>query len=200
MKNEKLVKTANTLDTIAKVVGGFMQAAGIVCLVFAVLVLVFGGKMFAEGSLTLDLDFVKIHLAEEFQTVTGMVRLYAVVGLVAGMILCAMIYYGIRLARRILAAMKEGRPFEADVPANLKKTAWVVLAGGFLMQVLGVAERVIITKAYPMDAVFSSAAVDRLEYVFTMNFNFVIIFAVLMLLSYVFTYGLVLQKESDETL
>jgi len=43
-------------------------------------------------------------------------------------------------------------------------------------------------------------AVEKLEYVFTVDFGFVAVFCVLMLLSYIFTYGQALQRESDETL
>lgn len=200
MENGKLVKTAKTLDTIVKVGGGIFRAVAIVCLIFAVLVVIFGGKMFVEGSLTLDLDFIKLHLADDFQTVTGFVKLYAIVGLLAGGMLCFAGYYVCALLRRILIPMKNGRPFEADAPGTLRKIAWVLLAGGLVSQILGIVERAIMIKAYPMEAVFASEAIEKLEYVFTMDFDFVLLFGAVMLLSCIFSYGQALQKESDETL
>jgi hypothetical protein len=77
---------------------------------------------------------------------------------------------------------------------------WVVLGGGIIIQILGIVERFIATKAYPMDLVFASDAIDKWEFAFTMDYTFVLVFFVLMLLSYVFSYGVQLQKESDETL
>ena len=49
MNTEKIVKVAGVLDTIAKIAGGILKAFGIVCIIFAVLVLIFGEKMFVEG-------------------------------------------------------------------------------------------------------------------------------------------------------
>lgn len=200
MENAKMKKTAAAFDTIAKVAGGISRVCGIICVIFAILVVVFGSKMFVEGSLTLDLDFVKIHLSDEYQAVTAMVKLYALTGLAVGGVLCFMVSYICRLIRRILAPMKDGRPFDSDVSAVIRKTAWVSLICGGIAQLLGMVERFVITKAYPMDAVFAADAVDKLEYVFTMDFGFVAVFFVLMLLSYIFAYGQALQRESDETL
>ena len=200
MNSSRLIKTAGVLDTVAKVAGGIARVCAIICIVFAVLVVVFGERMFVEGSLTLDLDFVKVHLAEECQTVTGMIKLYAYVGLIAGSVLLYMMYYISSLLRRVFAPMKEGRPFDSAAPANIRRIAWAALISGGIVQLLGIVERVIITKAYPMDAVFASDAVEKLEYVFTVDFGFVAVFCVLMLLSYIFTYGQALQRESDETL
>lgn len=200
MNSSRLIKTAGVLDTVAKVAGGIARVCAIICIVFAVLVVVFGERMFVEGSLTLDLDFVKVHLAEECQTVTGMIKLYACVGLIAGSVLLYMMYYISSLLRRVFAPMKEGRPFDSAAPANIRRIAWAALISGGIVQLLGIVERVIITKAYPMDAVFASDAVEKLEYVFTVDFGFVAVFCVLMLLSYIFTYGQALQRESDETL
>ena len=47
---------------------------------------------------------------------------------------------------------------------------------------------------------FASAAVSKTEFVFTMNFGFVLIACIIFFLSYIFSYGQALQQESDETL
>lgn len=200
MDNKKLIKTARMLDTIVKVGGGIFRAVGFVCLIFAVLVVIFGSRMFVEGSLTLDLDFLKLHLADDFQAITGFVKLYAIVGLLVGGVLCFMMHYIAGLLRKILVPMKSGRPFEADAPKNLRRIAWTILAGGIVSQVLGIVERIFMIRAYPMESVFSPDVVAKVEYVFTMDFDFVLLFGVVMLLSYIFSYGQALQKESDETL
>lgn len=200
MKNEKIMKTAKNLDVFVKIAGGICQAMGIVCVVFSVLVLIFGNTMFEEGSLTLDLAFVKFHLADDFQAVTGMVRLYAVVGLIAAGVILFMAAYVSRILRRILEPMKEGRPFEADIPENLKKTAWIVLIGGAIVQIIGIIERLLMVRAFPMEQIFSSEAITKLEYVVTMDLSFVLYFFIILFLSYIFAYGQALQQESDETL
>jgi len=200
MKNEKIMKTAKSLDVFAKIAGGICRAMGIVCVVFSVLVLIFGGAMFEEGELTLELAFVKFHLADDLQAVTGMVRLYAVVGLIAAGVILFMAAYVSKILRRVLEPMKEGRPFEADIPENLKKTAWIVLIGGAIVQIIGIIERVLMVQAFPMDQIFASEAITKWEYVITMDPSFVLYFFVILFLSYIFAYGQALQQESDETL
>lgn len=200
MDNKKLIETANNLDIFAKIAGGFGKAIGIVCLIFIILVLILGEKIFVEGSLTLDLDFVKLHLADEFQIVTNLMKVYTILGLISASVICFIVYYIAALLRKILAPMKEGRPFEAHIPENLKKIAWAVIIGGGIGEILGVIERVLLVQAYPMEEIFSSSAITKLEYVFTIDINFLLIACVILFLSYIFSYGQLLQQESDETL
>lgn len=200
MKNEKIMKTSKNLDKFVKIAGGICRALGIVCIVFAVLVLIFGSAMFEEGSLTLELEFIKFYLADDLQTVTGMMKVYTVIGLIAASVICFMFDYASRILRRILEPMKESRPFDADIPENLKKIAWMVLIGGAIVQIIGIAERVLMIQAFPMNQIFASEAITKLEYVFTIDFGFGLIFCIILFLSYIFSYGQALQRESDETL
>ena len=200
MDNSKLIKTANTLDKVIKIIGGLTKAFAIVCAVFALLVIIFGSRMFVPGSLTLELDYITIHLSEKFQAVTGYVKLFAIVGLAVGCVLCLLAWDGTVLLRRILAPMKEGRPFEESVSADLCRGGWLVVIGGAAAQVLGIAERLFLLRAYPVEAVFSSEAIAKLEYTFVFDFSFLLMAAALFFLSYVFRYGQSLQQLSDETL
>ena len=84
MKNEKLIKTAGILDRIVKICSGFFKAFVIVMLIFSVLVLVFGEKMFSDGALTAEFGFVKLYLAQEYQGITSMVKAYTIVSLLCG--------------------------------------------------------------------------------------------------------------------
>lgn len=200
MEKEKMKVTVSAFEMMAKVFGVITKVCGFVCLAFAVLTLIFGEKMFVPGSLTLDLDFLKLYLTEDLSAVTGAVKLYAVVGLLVGSVLCFAMAYASGLLRCILASVKEGRPFEACVVGDLRKIGWTVLAGGAVAELLGVVERHILTRAYPMEEIFASEAVSRIEYIYTMDFNFVLTACAVFLLSYIFSYGQALQRESDETL
>lgn len=200
MDNKKLITSAGHLDTALRAMEGFMKAFAIVFAVFFVLVKLFGEKM-AAGTFSLDLDYVKLHLVEAYGGMpSGLVRSQIEVILIVGLIGCIFLRYGIGFLRRILAPMKEGRPFDAEVPVCLKKFAWVLLAGSGLIQVVGLIERAMLIRALPMEEIFSSPAIDSVEYVFTMDFGFVWVFVVLQLLARVFEYGQRLQQESDETL
>ena len=74
------------------------------------------------------------------------------------------------------------------------------MVGGGLLQVLGMVGRMMLARALPMDVIFSSPAIESVEYVFTIDLGFVWIFCIVIFLSQIFEYGQKLQQESDETL
>ena len=199
MKTKSMTTTAGNLDTILKFVEGFMKAFAIVFAVFWVLLKIFKEKL-VSGSFSLDLDFVKLHLSGAYGNISGLVLNHIDVILITGCLGCIAIRYGIRFLRKILSPVKEGRPFDADVVLNLKKLAWVILIGGGVIQLLGILQRVLLVNALPMDVIFSSPAIESVEYVFTMNFGFVWVFCLIRFLAQIFAYGAQLQLESDETL
>ena len=65
---------------------------------------------------------------------------------------------------------------------------------------VGIAGRILLVNALPMDVIFSSPAIESVEYVFMFDFGFVWMFVVMILLARIFEYGQKLQQESDETL
>ena len=199
MSNKKMITTARNLDMILKIVEGFMMAFAIVFAVFVVLMKIFKEKM-VMGTFSLDLDFVKLHLAGEYGEITGAVLNHIDMILITGCVGCIAIRYALKVLRSILAPMKEGRPFDTEVSAGLRKLAWIILIGGGVIEVLGIVARVLQTKALPMDAIFASPAIESVEYVYTMDLGFVWVFIVVMLLARIFEYGQQLQLESDETL
>ena len=83
MSDRKFLNAAKSLDTIAKVSGGIFFAAGVVCLIFAALVLILGERMYAPGSFSLDLDFIKLYLLDGCLTESGWIRLYVLTALIA---------------------------------------------------------------------------------------------------------------------
>ncbi len=200
MKNQKLIKTAENLDTLVKVCRGILSAVGIVCLVFAVLVLILGDKMYDTVNFSIDLDYLKLHLAEGIQLEEGPLNLYLILSLLVVFGLTMAVCYGLKQCRKILAPMKEGRPFAENVPACLKKLALTVLIGGAVMELCGIAERMILAHACSVEQLFHPERVVLVEEAYTVDFSFVLVFCIIQFLSYIFTYGQELQKESDETL
>lgn len=199
MDNRKMITAAKNWDTMLRVMEGFMKAFAIVFAVFFVLLKIFKEKMVA-GAFTLDLDFVKLHLAEEYAQIGGLLLNHMDLVLISGILICIAVRFGIGYLRKVLAPMKEGRPFDGETPVYLKKTAWVILIGGGLVQVLGIVSRALMIRALPMEEIFASPAIARVEYVFTVDFGFVLLACVVLLLSRIFAYGQLLQQESDETL
>ena len=87
-----------------------------------------------------------------------------------------------------------------QISGCLKKIAWIVLGSGAVTQLFGIIESVLLNKIYPLEQLFASDAIEKIEVTNVMDFTFVFIFGILMLLSYIFAYGQTLQKEADETL
>ena len=200
MENTRMTHIARNLDILANVGGKITFAAGITCIVVAVLTLLFGDKMFTSGALTLDLDFIKFHLGDHAAVDMRFLKLYVCAATLGGSILCFLTACIAKLLRRILAPMKNGRPFESGTPECLRKVGWAILLGGFLAETVGILARSLLIKAYALADLFASAAITKTEFVFTMDLNFVLIACVVFLLSYIFKYGQVLQKDADETL
>lgn len=200
MSDKKFMNAAKSWDTVAKVCRSLFHAAGIVCLIFALLVLILGEKMYVPGSFSLDLDFIKLYLTDECLTETGWIRLFVMTALVTVGAVCFITAYGIGQLRGILAPMKEGRPFEESAPRKLRRIAWTILTGGLVVQLSAPVERFILTKACPMEQIFASPVITKIEYSYTMDFGFVLVACIMFFLSYVFSYGQKLQQESDETL
>ena len=198
MDNKKMIKLAKNLDTIAKVGGICFRIVGILCIVLTVVVLVFGNKISATNSISLE--FIKIYLTDKVEINNGYMQVYLTIGLLVVTVICFMNDYAAKLIRRILSPMKAGRPFEADVPANLKKIAWIILIGGAIVQIGGIIERIILMKTCPIEQIINMDVISKLEYTFIFDLTFVLVFCVIMFLSYIFSYGQILQKESDETL
>lgn len=200
MENKKMKNLASTLDTIVKVVGSIFFAVSIVCGVMAVLVAIFGEKMFAEGELSLSLGFAKLYATEALEVKTGFMNAYVIVGLIAVAIVCVAVYIASKLTRSVLEPIKEGRPFEAQIPEKLRKLAWVVLGCGAIMQVAGIVESVLLAYAYDLSKIVNPLYISKVEFDYSVDFGFVLVFTVIMFLSYIFSYGQKLQQESDETL
>ena len=200
MDNNKMIRVAKNLDIFANVGGKITVGACVACILIAFSTIVFGSKMFVDSAITLDLDFIKFHLNDSVYVNEQFIKLYVFAATLCGGIICFLAFYVSRVLRKILAPMKNGRPFEDGIADNLKKIGWGVLIGGFLSELVGVVARILLIKAYSVDELFSSEVITKTEFVFTINLNFVLVACVIFFLSYVFAYGYALQQESDETL
>ncbi len=200
MDNNKMTRVAKNLDILANVGGKITVAAGIVCVLTAFLTLLFGSKMFTEGTTALNLDFIKFHFSDSAYVNQRFLKLYVCAATLGGSIICFLVYYISKLLRAILAPMKVGRPFESGISEHLKKVGWAVLIGGLLSELLGIGARILLIKAYSIHELFTSAAISKIEFVFNIDLNFVLVACAVFLLSYIFTYGQTLQQLSDETL
>lgn len=201
MESERIQRTASVIDTIIKIARGFALAGAIVCAVFIPLMLIFGEKMLTDTG-DIYLGGLALKLAGDPAATVDMGRLVASVCVVLGMgvISCMFVWFLLGSLRKILAPMKEGRPFEAGVSERIRNLGWTVLIGGVVSEIAGGIARAVEFRAYDLTKLFTPA-VEKVELSGGISLWGVVGAAlIIFFLAYVFRHGETLQRESDETL
>ncbi len=189
---DKLIKSARVLDVFAKIIFIFCIVAFCMVIAANIFVLALPEESLPDNlSLVLDFsdnDFVVLENGQINLTKQQLVVYILAVSVTAATEI-AILTIGVKLFRRILSPMKEGRPFEEGISDVIRKFGHFVLAAtvisGFIQLVLAfVFERL---GAIPADDV--GISVDGI-------FAAILIY----LMSYIFRYGEELQKQADETL
>jgi hypothetical protein len=199
MDTEKMMKTAKVIDKILRVLRGIFVAGMIVCAVFLVLVPIFGEKiMKLDGSI--DLGDISLALTDNAIIDWNTFAVSMMIGFIATLVTCLIVWYGITLLLRVISPMKEGRPFESGISGQIKKLAWVVLVGGAVSEAASAVAKYMEVRSFDVTALFNASVVTSYTYNGISDVSFLAIAVVLFLLSYIFQYGENLQRESDETL
>jgi len=96
--------------------------------------------------------------------------------------------------------MKEGLPFDESISKNLKNLGILTLIGGGIWSITNVIVDTTTFNAYQINELFRPEMITNVELSVSLDTTFLVIAAVIFLLSYIFQYGAELQKLSDETL
>lgn len=197
---EKMIHSAKFFHTFVKVGYAIFNAAAWICGVVAVLVWFLPEDAFLGGEESLSFGPLTITRVTDGVLAPEWVRLQVFEIVLLAFAALVFACFVLRVLRRILEPMSQGQPFRENVADDIKKLAWICLAGGFVVE-LARAIGLFLTwgQRDPMDY-FNPALVSdvRLEYQFSTWYIWV--FALLMLMSHVFRYGQQLQQLSDETL
>lgn len=201
---EKLSKTARILCKIVRILYHLCVVCAVVAAIALALAAVLPGESLREvissADMTVELGMVELQLSRPLLEPTGNIRLFlcaAVGSAVASLVLTAC---ALRLLFRILKPMAEGKPFGIQVSAALRKLALVTLAGIVVSAVLGGAATFAEIGMYDLSQLFAEGMVTGYTVEHTTGATWLLIPALLLLLSYVFQYGEELQRQSDETL
>lgn len=202
---DKMMNVSKKLDVVFKLIGVLLSVAFVGCFVglgiIAVgLIFKLAPEQIGNGYSTLDLGMVEFSLAQ------GYAPDYKKVLFVVAMQLLLMVpvfHFGKKCVLRIrdiLSPMKEGAPFHAAVGANLKKLAVHALELGVIINCMQMMGQAFVVHGYQLQQLMMSDKITKVSIQYTFDFGFLLIAAVLYLLSHVFSYGAALQKLSDETL
>ena len=200
-----LSNTAKKLDKafeIAHIVFGALAIACIVgvALIAAAYILKLDPEFIGTGYENFDIGFLELTIAKEYAPSKWQVLLHAAITLAVS---CRLFYdgrRGIGYIRQILQPMIEEKPFTAIVSTNLKKLARLSITLGILFNIIILSDQIMSVFVYDLPGLLISEKITHVAGMFNVDLSFLIYWAILMLLSYVFRYGEQLQKLDDETL
>ena len=200
-----LTNTAKKLDKVFEIVHivfGALAIASIVgvALIAVAYVLKLDPTMIGTGYEKFDVGYLELEVAPAFAPSKWLVLAQAAFTLLVS---CRLFYdarRGIGYIREILKPMKEEKPFDSIVSTNLRKLARLSIVIGILVNVIILAEQIVAVFLYDLPGLLISEKIVHVGGMFNVDLTFIVYWAILMLLSYVFQYGEGLQQLSDETL
>lgn len=148
----------------------------------------------------LDIGPISIELAEESAPDNANILSYAWIYGGLGALCAVVICLGLGYIRKILAPMAEGSPFHPDTSRYLKKLAVLSLVLGVAQNVGSAVEAASALRSFGLDKLVESGTIRSVTVNYTFDIGFIVVFFLLLLMSYIFSYGSELQKLSDETL
>lgn len=200
-----LTNTAKKLDKILEIVNIVLGALAIAAVVFIALiglayVLGWDPEFIGTGYSSFDIGFLELEFAPGYGPDPWLVLAHAAFTLAVSILLLLDGRRGIGYLRGILQPMAEEKPFDSSASANLKKLAKLSIRVGILWNIVALSEQIVMVFAYDLPGLLLSEKVSHVGGAFQVDLTFLICWAILMLLSYVFQHGQQLQQLSDETL
>ena len=200
-----LSDSAKKLDKVFEIVHIVLGALAIACIVGVALIgvayiLKWDPSMIGTGYENFDVGFLELTVAENYAPDKWMILLQAAITLAVS---CRLLYDGRRgvgYIREILNPMKEEKPFDSIVSTNLKKLAKLSINLGIFYNIIILSEQILAVFVYNLPGLLLSEKITHVGGMFNIDLTFLIYWAILLLLSYVFRYGEQLQQLSDETL
>lgn len=200
-----LSNTAKKLDKIFGIVHIVLGAVAIACIVVVALIgiayaLKLDPEMIGTNYENFDIGFLELTIAEAYAPSKWLVLLHAAIVMAVGCRLCYDGRRGVSYIREILQPMIEEKPFASIVSTNLKKLARLSINLGILANIIILTDQIMTVFVFDLPALLVSEKITHVGGLFDVDLSFLIYWAILMLLSYVFSYGEQLQQLSDETL
>ena len=204
MERTKMIRTAEKLDAFFRVMEKVTVIAAVVMVVvMAVLTAVNAVNpdvVIGEDFHLVDLGPLTVELAEEYAPDNSTVLSYAWIYVALGLAAAAVIRYAFSQIRRVLQPMKEGDPFRPEVSDHIRRLGYVALVLGVVQNLARTVETANAVRHFGLDRLAAGGQIRSVTANYTFDLSFLVVFFVLLLMSYIFRYGAELQQLSDETL
>ncbi len=193
---EKLCKTARVVDIFAKILFIFCIVA--ICMLIAanIFTAVAVSRPIEDLPKTLSVVFNfnddNFVVFENGQLMISKQQfaIYVLSASITEVIWVVIMMIGIKLVRRMMIPMKEGRPFEEGISEIIKKFGHFVLAATVICAFIH----------FLLDTVFIAISAEPEPLPVSISGSGIFAALVIYLISYIFRYGEELQKQADETL
>lgn len=199
-KMKKMKKAAGELAQLAKIGEVMWFGAGCLMVLAALNVCFFEPNILSGEPVTLSLGSVKVDVWGADFLSPGLSKVNFLVRALMFCVLCFLVIYAAKIARKILLPMKEGLPFDESVYKNFRKLGVFTLIGGGLISSGRVLIDTMSYRAYEVQNLFIRDKIIECRLEPQVHLEFILIAFVFFLMSYIFRYGAELQKQSDETL
>ncbi|MBQ2854774.1 MAG: hypothetical protein IJE81_04805 [Oscillospiraceae bacterium] len=202
---KSVTRTASVLDKFLHIVSIAIRIAS-VSLIIGLGILAAGflfdlpPHVIGTGYNHADLGFVTFTVAENYLPDHRIIWCEVAMEIILALICMIPAHLSVKAIRNILAPMKNGEPFHNTVSTNLKKLANYSFALGIGLNLQKIISNIFLVKAYDLHLLLLSEKISHVDFMFVFDLSFLVIFGVLLLLSYIFRYGEELQQLSDETL
>jgi len=204
MAIEKLSSMAKRLGVLFRVMQriliGVMIAMVLVLAVLSIVNALRPGIVIGTALNELDIGAVTLILEPLQVPDNGSILAYAWVSVGIGILWGTALCVGLHLLRKMLQPMAEGCPFHADTARQIKKLAILSLVMGVVDNLASVVDATMALHSFGLDQRTFIGGSEYVSVNYSFDLSFLIVFFVLLLLSYLFSYGAELQKLSDETL
>lgn len=200
-----LSNTAKKLDRVFDIVHIVLGALAIACLVFvgligAAYILKWNPEFIGTHYTSFELGFLEVQVADAYSPDKWLVLLQAAITLFVSAFFLYDSRRGVGYIRSILHPMIEEKPFDSTVSTNLGKLAKLSIRLGILYNIIILSEQIISVFVYKLPELLISEKITHVTGMFRVDLSFLVCWAILMLLGYVFRHGEQLQQLSDETL
>lgn len=200
-----LINTSKKLDIFFKILGIAVSIGLVTCIVALGIVAVgflfdLDPEMIGTGYNELELGDLSLRLAEDQVPNKDLLLITAAIETAMALAVAIICRLGIRCIRGILRPMTEGAPFHSGISAGLKKLALYSLILGIAVNALQVISTMLWISHYDLEALLTGDKITHVTFNLSFDLTFLVVAAVLFLLSHVFRYGEELQQLEDETL
>ena len=202
---DKMKSTAKKLDVffrileIVSIIGWIMALVGVAIALVGV-IFQMDPYSFGTGYGSLSLGFVELEVVGAHAPNPYTMTLHMAVLMALTAAFLVVIWRALKQVRRILNPMIQGQPFNGEVATGLRKLAVMSAICCVIGNVVIALEQFFNHRLFDIPNLLLGDKITHVTTNFEFDLTFLVLAAVLLLMSYVFRYGEELQQLSDETL